>query len=123
MLGKFTLLAAALSVAAACSSFDPNDIPPNTIRQLGTTYWHPAELTVSVGATVRWDVWSGNHGLWIVGEPDTAVRHFNGGMSYTRVFSKAGDYTYICSYPNHAYYYDWFNPPYWDGMVGEIHVQ
>src|SRR5688500_4575545 len=102
--GKFALLATLIGAGAvACSTVDAKDIPPNTIRQLGTSRWYPDSLDVAVGTTVRWDIYAGIHELWFTAEPDTILRNFSGGESFERQFPIAGAYEFICSFPNHTY--------------------
>ncbi len=123
-----TGLAGTLAGCSSDPSFPDADVIAGPARD---TVFDPAELTVSVGATVTWGFASASHNVSCrpgdnerVALPD-GVEPFASygpdespegslvprGETYEHTFEVAGEYTYICI-PHAA-----------NGMVGTIHVE
>jgi plastocyanin len=67
---------------------------------MGDNFFAPDEITVAVGATVTWEIVAGDAKHDVVAS-DGSFRSnspMNRGDLFTYTFTKAGGYSYICSY-------------------------
>jgi len=67
---------------------------------MGDNFYAPEEITVAVGATVSWEIVSGDAKHDVVSS-DGLFRSnspMNRGDIFSFTFSKAGEYAYICSF-------------------------
>ena len=69
--------------------------------EIGDNYYQPQEITVAVGATVTWQIATGENQHDVV-STDNLFRSnspMNRGVDmFTFTFTKPGVYTYVCSY-------------------------
>jgi plastocyanin len=111
--------ATATSTAASPVSGTLNPSPTTVVFtrgrvEIGDNFYSPQEITVTVGATVMWQINTGenNHdvvsvdGLFVSNVPMT-----RGVDTFTYTFTKPGEYRYLCS----------FHIP--EGMFGKVVVK
>jgi plastocyanin len=73
----------------------PMPTEPNHVN-IGWMVFVPAQITVAVGTTVTWtNTDDSNH---MVKFPDQKSARLDKGMTYTRTFTTAGTYDYICGF-------------------------
>ena len=118
-MGKIWLLGlAALGLVAGCTNSDSSDESTHTVTLQHDDRFHPGDLRIDVGDTVRWEHMDGDEEHSVTsGEPDTeqAGEVFDQdleeeGDEFLFTFTQAGSFDYFC-----RYHYE-------DGMVGTVTV-
>ena len=74
--------------------------------------FHPKEITVKVGTTIRWVNLEKRqyHSVWFKALGEAEGDYFWPEESYERTFKEPGDFPYVCE------------PHEQDGMIGTVHV-
>jgi plastocyanin len=82
-------------------SLTPASTPSKTGKvTMGDNFYAPDEITVAVGATVTWEIVSGDAKHDVVAS-DGSFRSnspMNRGDTFSYTFTNAGEYSYICSF-------------------------
>jgi plastocyanin len=67
---------------------------------MGDNFYAPDELTVAVGATVTWEIVSGDakHDVVAADGSFRSNSPMNRGETFSYTFTKAGEYLYTCSF-------------------------
>jgi len=87
-----SVLLLALSVPMAVAGGE------TTVVSIKDFKFNPAEITVPVGATVRWenDEKRQYHSVWFEAQGDPEPDYFFPGESYERTFDRVGAFPYRC---------------------------
>jgi plastocyanin len=130
---RLAIIVSWVVIAAACSATTPPAVTPSATAasplilvsptevvftrgkvELGDDYFAPAEINVTVGATVTWQIASGENNHDVVSSD--GIFRSNSPMTrgvdmFTFTFTRPGEYSYVCSY----------HIP--QGMVGKVIVK
>jgi len=94
---------AASARATSSARVTPTALPTLSLSgkvTMGDNFYAPDELTVGVGATVTWEIVSGDAKHDVVAS-DGSFRSnspMNRGDIFSFTFTKAGEYSYVCSF-------------------------